>query len=440
MSEIQISRRSSYGPSSPEVGNKGAVTRQRIVDASLKLFGTVGYFNTSVDAIAQVADVSRATLYQYFPGKDAIFRELLEACGKALLRVVRRLGPLGANDVGFDNLNWWLGEWGWVYEKYATMFVQWNAVAATQSDIRTDIADFHKGYTHRIAERLRSFDLADLDSDAAAVAISALVNRMNFYIHTGRSHGRSVESIADGISVHLQLFLFPDTPRTAFEKVRLATSGPSIADVPGRPSTTGLSVDERTYGLTTRAAKTVRALVAAGADQFNSQGYHPTNVDDIVQSAGYARGTFYKYFRDKQDLLATLAVETTNSGEALMAQLPTVDFTDKPALQSWVTSFIDNTDRYSGLMVAWTEGVSDCAVAAALGAHMQASLDRALVEVISAQSLYYPSDPVVSALTLRAALSHVPTALAESRVLRDRNAKISFVTSMIRRGFLGLSD
>ena len=109
MSENPITRRASYGPSSPDVGTRGANTRSKIVDVSLDLFGEVGFFNTSVDAIAKGAGISRATLYQYFPGKDEIFLELLEECGLALFRVARRIGPRGHSEVGFDNLNWLLG-------------------------------------------------------------------------------------------------------------------------------------------------------------------------------------------------------------------------------------------------------------------------------------------------------------------------------------------
>ena len=53
MSENPITRRASYGPSSPDVGTRGANTRSKIVDVSLDLFGEVGFFNTSVDAIAK---------------------------------------------------------------------------------------------------------------------------------------------------------------------------------------------------------------------------------------------------------------------------------------------------------------------------------------------------------------------------------------------------
>ncbi|HYU75980.1 MAG TPA: TetR/AcrR family transcriptional regulator [Ktedonobacteraceae bacterium] len=45
---------------------------RRIVDAALELFHTIGYTQTTMDAIAQKAEVSRATLFNYFPTKQAL--------------------------------------------------------------------------------------------------------------------------------------------------------------------------------------------------------------------------------------------------------------------------------------------------------------------------------------------------------------------------------
>src|SRR5260370_335540 len=47
-------------------------TYQRIVDTAFELFHTVGYHQTTMDAIADKAEVSRATLFNYFPTKQAL--------------------------------------------------------------------------------------------------------------------------------------------------------------------------------------------------------------------------------------------------------------------------------------------------------------------------------------------------------------------------------
>ncbi len=52
-------------------------TRERILDAALKLVGGHGLSALSMDDLATEAEVSRATLYRLFPGKSALFTSLV---------------------------------------------------------------------------------------------------------------------------------------------------------------------------------------------------------------------------------------------------------------------------------------------------------------------------------------------------------------------------
>lgn len=53
--------------------------RQRILDAALTQVGRQGLAELSMDDLAATAGVSRATLYRLFPGKSALFGELIHA-------------------------------------------------------------------------------------------------------------------------------------------------------------------------------------------------------------------------------------------------------------------------------------------------------------------------------------------------------------------------
>jgi AcrR family transcriptional regulator len=53
--------------------------RERILAAAFELLGRSGLADLSMDELAARADVSRATLYRLFPGKPALFRELIAA-------------------------------------------------------------------------------------------------------------------------------------------------------------------------------------------------------------------------------------------------------------------------------------------------------------------------------------------------------------------------
>jgi AcrR family transcriptional regulator len=58
-----------------------------------------------------------------------------------------------------------------------------------------------------------------------------------------------------------------------------------------------------------RAASTRRQLLDAARDAFEDGGYRRTTVADIVDRAATARGTFYLYFRNKEDVFAELVAE-----------------------------------------------------------------------------------------------------------------------------------
>lgn len=93
-------------------------TRAAIVDAALTLFGEQGFTETTVDAIAEQANVARRTFFRYFPAKEAVLfhdvdeqiLSVIEALAarpedgppyEVLLAVLRETaGRFGAADVG----------------------------------------------------------------------------------------------------------------------------------------------------------------------------------------------------------------------------------------------------------------------------------------------------------------------------------------------------
>ena len=58
-----------------------------------------------------------------------------------------------------------------------------------------------------------------------------------------------------------------------------------------------------------RAASTRHQLLEAARDAFCERGYRATTVAEIVSRARTARGTFYLYFRNKDDVFAEVLAE-----------------------------------------------------------------------------------------------------------------------------------
>jgi len=73
--------------SSQPVSTRGQKRKAKILSAATKLFLSVGYGNTSIDAIVEQSGGSKATLYSYYPTKADLFRAVVDSI------VTRHVGP-----------------------------------------------------------------------------------------------------------------------------------------------------------------------------------------------------------------------------------------------------------------------------------------------------------------------------------------------------------
>jgi AcrR family transcriptional regulator len=436
-SENETLRREGYGPTSLVVGERGARTRQKIVEETLRLFESQGFHATSVDSIAKAAGTSRSTLYQYFESKEQIFVELLDECGSALMRVIRRIGPLGPTRLGFDNLHWWLGEWAYVYDKYATMFVQWANVDTPGASLRPLVTGFTHSYNERIARRLESSGVTGLSAVDAAVAMTSIVHRFNYFRHMSLTpHRFTDDQLLDGLAVFVQLLLFPDTPLDVFDVVAQPARRKGV---PARVATApaAAQLPDRLAGLRPRAAATVRQLIDAGARLFAERGYFGTGVDDVVGAAGFARGTFYKYFDEKLDLLLQLTRECSAEMRLLIDDFVLIDpaSEDGPArLRDWLGRYLPFQSRYLGIMRAWLEGTSHDPAMLAVVKETARDMHVAALQVLGRVNRPHPLDPDIAAVIQGGILERMPQAILEHDPGRPDAETADLITAVMERG------
>lgn len=65
--------------------------RQRILSAAVHAFSQSGYANASMSRLAAACDTSKATLYHYFPSKEALLFEALDRYTRKLLAIAERV-------------------------------------------------------------------------------------------------------------------------------------------------------------------------------------------------------------------------------------------------------------------------------------------------------------------------------------------------------------
>jgi AcrR family transcriptional regulator len=431
--EGAILRRDGYWPTTPVVGSRGARTRGRIVVESLRLFEEQGFRATSVESIATAAGISRAALYQYFESKEQIFVELIEECGGALRRVARRIGPLGPTRGGFENLHWWLGEWAWVYDKYSTVFVQWADIEGPGTAVRPLVAGFVRSYNARIAARLAESGVRGLDPDDAAMVLTSVVHRFNYFRHR-RADLPPAEEAIDGLAVVMQLVLFPETPSSAFADLPRPPADPGP---PVRLAAAPATVDAPAE-LSPRATATVHRIVEAGARLFAARGYHATSVDDIVTDAGFARTTFYKYFDEKADLLVLLAEQAAVESAVLSGRLAALPphGGGAAALRAWLDDYLPFYWRYTGVFRAWVDGVSTDPRLVATAERADAAMTAASRGFLEDADRPFPVDHHVTSVVLLTVLDRLPEAAREAEPGIDDARIAELAATVVERGLL----
>ncbi len=82
------------------VGASGEQTRQRIIAATMRCVAEVGYSRATIREIARTADVTSASLYNYFPNKTELINAAIAARTEIALPRLRRAAkqPGGAVD------------------------------------------------------------------------------------------------------------------------------------------------------------------------------------------------------------------------------------------------------------------------------------------------------------------------------------------------------
>jgi AcrR family transcriptional regulator len=135
----------------------GSTKPNAIVLAGLKLFAQYGYRKTSIDDIANAAQVAKRTVYLHFENKAAVFLAILEYLSDQVRQ--RCAVAEGAGGTAVDRLTGLLDAYfGMAFELFSKSEHMPELEETFSTLARSRIGDLNKEYEDRLARFLRSLE------------------------------------------------------------------------------------------------------------------------------------------------------------------------------------------------------------------------------------------------------------------------------------------
>lgn len=190
----------------------------------------------------------------------------------------------------------------------------------------------------------------------------------------------------------------------------------------------------RSQGQRTRAK-----LLEAGMQVLADRGYAASRVDDVVRVADTSRGTFYLYFKDKEDLFRALAHAAADDMAALADDLGPVDA--GPAglaeLRRFLGNFYDTYDRHGAVIRAWAENQVDDPALVDLGLDTFGGIAAVLVDRLGESGSHPVPDVALAATIFLATLERLVYFVTSRPLGLPADDLLDELAGMLHRGFFG---
>jgi AcrR family transcriptional regulator len=177
------------GPGAPAQGRelraRGQATMRKLLDAGVQVFSAKGYHAARVDDIVEVARTSHGTFYLYFSNKEDLFAALVQDVADRLTTVTASLEPIGRDDHGRAVLRAWIAEFADIYGTYGAILRTWTEAEVDGSDVGAVGTGLLGDIAAALADHLEGTP-RDLDPTIAALAVVAMVERLNYFEATGQ--------------------------------------------------------------------------------------------------------------------------------------------------------------------------------------------------------------------------------------------------------------
>jgi AcrR family transcriptional regulator len=338
-------RRAPFGDN-PNLGARALRTQQR-----------VRYDRTTLERIAQLAGCSRVTIYQYFSGKDDVFRHLAGQVARQLRASMEALGPVTPDASGHAELRAWVGRYADTQARYEPVFRAFDAARASDAQLADAVVRIAERDVHTVEARIAGTDLPPRLLGPVVALVLAGVDRALLLASMLRSVAPdeyTPERVALAIAdvVHRVLF-------GVHREVNVHPAGapPPILRLGGGVS----EIFERVGTLEAQATEPNRRALASilevGDDVVVRRGHQGVRVDDVIEAAGVSHGSFYTYFENVEEFLRVLGVRAVRDMSDVLRELPPAP--TRASLRRWLRGYNAVHAAKGPLIRVWVEAVED---------------------------------------------------------------------------------
>ncbi|HUZ08625.1 MAG TPA: TetR/AcrR family transcriptional regulator [Acidimicrobiales bacterium] len=167
------------------VGKRGERTRDAVLSAARTLFLERGYRGASIVAVAELAQVSRASVYTYFPSKRDLLLTLALEGTRRYQRIVHNFATIPV-DAERAVLVKWVEDFIHHLDTEHTMFAVWDEAAAGDEALRLEglrhhVRSWRSFGKHVAAIGGRASGSTSASQIADGIAVLAMIERLRFY-------------------------------------------------------------------------------------------------------------------------------------------------------------------------------------------------------------------------------------------------------------------
>jgi AcrR family transcriptional regulator len=192
---------------------RGRAALERLFQAASEVFGSLGYNAPTVDDIVGRSGMARTTFYEYFTGKDDLFRAVLADVADEIRAHAATLRPITDDDASRAALHEWVDGFVGLYATHGALLRAWTEAEVAGGGFGAFGPKLYGEVTRRMAAALRAGGEVDLDAGAAAVAFVSMIERLNYYAAAGLLGVERAE-ITDTLTAVMHDALFGVSRRT----------------------------------------------------------------------------------------------------------------------------------------------------------------------------------------------------------------------------------